>query len=120
MIAIVERSRVESAMFDRMKVDNIMPGELSDCWSLGCLLYELIVGDFLFETGDNWALFFLLLSDEKMGVLPGEEACQKLSIIGTEGIEKTIKLMKCCLQRNCERRLSASDLHRTAVSFGRT
>ncbi len=55
-----------------------VPGELIDCWSLGCLLYELIVGEFLFETGDNWAKFFMLLKDEKMGDLPEADKIERL------------------------------------------
>lgn len=111
MVTIVDRFRKEGEHFDRRKGENV-PGELSDCWSLGCLLYELIVGEFLFETGDNWAKFFMLLKDEKMGDLPEAEKIERLG--SGHKIEVVVKLLKICLQRNANRRPSAHDLHKNS------
>jgi serine/threonine-protein kinase len=119
VVLVVERSRQEGEGYDRRKVSE--PNEYSDVWQLGCLLFEVIVGEYLFGGGEEgeefgWAEFFVLLTDDKMGELPLEGSAKRVrkSVVeekeGEEGADVLVAFMRSCLQRKMERRPSASDL----------
>ena len=40
-------------------------GAACDVWSLGCLLYELVVGSVLFPSEPDWSRFYMLVTDPK-------------------------------------------------------
>ncbi|CEM32679.1 unnamed protein product [Vitrella brassicaformis CCMP3155] len=61
MILIHQLSKKEGVAYDRRrKVGSSLP---SDVWSLGCLLFELLTGRFLFE--EDFAYFFVRITKEE-------------------------------------------------------
>lgn len=56
MLLVGNADSVHRETYDRRKRDGAGPP--SDVWSLGCLLYELLTGSFLFHN-DDWIQFFL-------------------------------------------------------------
>ena len=121
MVAVVDLTRVDGARFDRLRGgptgEHSKPDERSDCWGLGCLLFEIVVGDFLFDTAE-WARFFMLLSDEKMGPLPEEDCVRKIEeVVGKEAGEIVVKMMRMCLSRERERRIAAAELAKRCDSI---
>ena len=67
---------------DRRKT--IGTNALSDVWSLGCLLYELIVGDYLFRDED-WSRFYVRLTSKRGQQLISDTSRSKLLIYGEGG-----------------------------------
>jgi serine/threonine protein kinase len=63
MLLVGNAQHRERQNFDRRRREGA--GAPTDVWALGCLLYELLVGDFLFYDPD-WVRFFVRL------VQPGE------------------------------------------------
>lgn len=62
MLSIALNSSVTNPNFDRRR--RIGAGPESDIWSIGCLFFELITGEFLFVDSD-WSRFFLRITDPK-------------------------------------------------------
>lgn len=50
MLTVTNKSKKDSDDFDRRK--SIGTTRASDIWSLGCLFYELLTGDYLFKNND--------------------------------------------------------------------
>lgn len=59
MLLVGNAQRADRHGFDRRRREGAGPP--ADVWALGCLLYELVTGDFLFYDPD-WIRFFVRLA----------------------------------------------------------
>ena len=111
VLSIVERNRSEGEKFDRRI--RTKPSSASDCWQLSCLLFEVVVGEYLLNDAD-WGKFWLTLTDESRGEVFGEEGERRLKEgIGEaerETVDFTLKMIRAGLVRNPERRLGAREM----------
>ena len=55
MLTLTINSKKEGDRYDRRK--KVGTTRSSDIWSLGCLLFEILTGEFLFYHAD-WAFFY--------------------------------------------------------------
>lgn len=62
-------SQAEKAPPSKPTLDTAQPGRASDIWSLGCLLVQLITGDYLFA-GKPWPELYVLLCLQESCSLP--------------------------------------------------
>ena len=63
MIELELNKRTDTDKYDRRK--RVGTSRLSDVWSLGCLFYELLTGDMLFDA-DEYAWFFVRLTKTQL------------------------------------------------------
>ena len=70
MLSIALNSSTTSPNYDRRQKQGAGPA--SDVWSIGCLFFELLTGEFLFVDQD-WSRFFLRVTDENQPILRDED-----------------------------------------------
>jgi serine/threonine protein kinase len=69
MLSIALNSSITNPHFDRRQ--KIGAGPASDIWSIGCLFFELMTGEFLFVDSD-WSRFFLRITNIQQPLLTDE------------------------------------------------
>ena len=104
------------------------PDSSSDVWSLGCLLYEIVTAEYLFDTND-WTTFYALLNYEQMGELPTSKSIDNMYQIlstcchdspSTElalCMTHVCELMRVCLKRSRTERKSAKSISMIATTY---
>ena len=105
MLSIAINSTVTNSNFDRLK--KVGAGPASDIWSIGCLFFELLTGEFLFVDSD-WSRFFLRVTDPKEEILTP----QKLKMLPNE--PRYVQFISFILQRSVRTR---PDLNQVLKKF---
>lgn len=95
MLSIALDSAVTNPKYDRRR--KIGAGPASDVWSIGCLFYELVTGEYLFADSD-WSRFFLRITDDKEPLIT-EQAAKRLP-----KDPRYQKFLRFVLQRNARSR----------------
>jgi serine/threonine protein kinase len=67
MLLLAVATRKDTDKYDRRK--QVGTNSLSDVWSLGCLFYELLTGEVLFDT-EEYAEFLFRLVKSEMPLIP--------------------------------------------------
>ena len=80
-------------------------GQMSDIWSLGCLLYEILVGEQLFS-GEDCSAFFIRVTTDSMPLLSPEKVAQ----LPPEHAERVTAFLLAVLQRRAESRPSITEI----------
>jgi serine/threonine protein kinase len=83
MLLIANARRKDHPGYDRRR--RAGAGVAADVWALGCLLYELVTGEYLFHDED-YSRFFVRLTGRDE--LLGEEVTKQLA--GARGVEECV------------------------------
>ena len=105
MLSIALNSAVCNPNYDRRR--NVGAGPPSDIWSIGCLFYELVTGEFLFVDSD-WSRFFLRITNNKEKLI-NQESKERLP-----DDPRYERFLEFVLQRSARRR---PDLHQVISKF---
>lgn len=82
MLTVANASSKERTTYDRRK--KVGADKASDVWAVGCLIYELLTGEFLFFD-DDWIRFFIRVTSDSMGdMLPPERLVPLRALKGGE------------------------------------
>jgi serine/threonine protein kinase len=100
MLSIALNSSVTNPNYDRRH--KIGAGPPSDVWSIGCLFFELLTGEYLFVDTD-WSRFFLRITNSNGPLLTERD----ISLLGNEEYRKFLEFV---LQRSGRQRPNLSEV----------
>eukprot|EP00908_Phaeocystis_cordata_P012408 Transcript_2339.p2 GENE.Transcript_2339~~Transcript_2339.p2 ORF type:complete len:318 (-),score=151.09 Transcript_2339:24-977(-) len=81
------------------------PSDGADVWSMGCLLYEVLTGEYLFQE-DDWTHFYLRVTSERLPLVTDA----KLALVPAELREPVVDFLQSVLQRDPAKRPSIAEV----------
>ncbi|GAB4821632.1 hypothetical protein N2152v2_008678 [Parachlorella kessleri] len=86
MLLAANAAKKDARTYDRRRREGA--GAASDVWSLGCLLFELLTGQFLFSVEPDWVRFFVHITDPRSGALITPDKAQAVQHL--RGVEELL------------------------------